>query len=63
MGMTPFLLYVMARVPKTGQSDPYIKNKLAVFTKGKSANESVFGLAPKTISMKIGQWARKALCL
>jgi integrase len=38
----------------------YIRNRLAAFTKGKSANESVFGLAPKTISMKIGGWARKS---
>jgi integrase/recombinase XerD len=40
--------------------NPRIKSQLAAFTKGKSANESVFGLAPKTISLKIGYWARKA---
>ncbi|MDP2916698.1 MAG: tyrosine-type recombinase/integrase [Dehalococcoidia bacterium] len=38
----------------------YIRDRLAIFTKGKSADESVFGLAPKTVSMKIGYWARKA---
>jgi site-specific recombinase XerD len=38
----------------------YIRDRLASFTKGKGANESVFGLAPKTVSMKIGYWARKA---
>jgi len=40
--------------------NPRINNQLAAFTKGKSASESVFGLAPKTISLKIGKWARKA---
>ena len=38
----------------------YIRDRLASFTKGRDADESVFGLAPKTISMKIGYWARKA---
>ena len=38
----------------------YIKDRLAAFVKGKSAQESVFGLAPKTISMKIGEWAKKS---
>ena len=38
----------------------YIKDRLAVFVKGKSPQESVFGLAAKTISLKIGQWARKS---
>jgi len=38
----------------------YIRDQLAVFTKDKSPQESVFNLAPKTISMKIGQWARKS---
>jgi site-specific recombinase XerD len=38
----------------------YICNRLASFTKGKPGNESVFGLAPKTVSMKIGYWAKKA---
>jgi len=38
----------------------YIGDELAAFTKGKSPYESVFNLAPKTISMKIGQWARKS---
>jgi len=38
----------------------YIRDQLASFTKGKPSNESVFGLAPKTVSMKISYWARKA---
>jgi len=38
----------------------YIRDRLATFVKGKSLRESVFGLAAKTISLKIGKWARKA---
>ena len=38
----------------------YIRDQLAAFTKSKSQHESVFGLAAKTISMKIGKWARKS---
>ncbi|MFC2007002.1 tyrosine-type recombinase/integrase [Chloroflexota bacterium] len=40
--------------------NPHIRDQLATFVKGKSIQESVFGLAPKTISLKIGQWARKS---
>ncbi len=40
--------------------NPHIKDRLAAFVKGKSAQESVFGLAAKTISLKIGKWARKS---
>jgi len=38
----------------------YIRGQLASFAKGKSQQESVFGLAAKTISLKIGKWARKS---
>ena len=38
----------------------YIRDRLAAFTKGRGAKESVFGLAPKTVSMKISYWAHKA---
>ena len=38
----------------------YIRDRLAAFTKGKKPEESVFGLAPKSITMKIWQWARKS---
>ena len=38
----------------------HIKDQLASFVKSKSPRDSVFDLAPKTISLKIGQWARKA---
>ncbi len=37
-----------------------IRRELASFTKGMNAGQMVFGLAPKTISLKIGSWARKA---
>jgi len=37
-----------------------IRDQLATFTKGKQPQESVFNLAAKTISMKIGKWARKS---
>ena len=40
--------------------NPYIRDRLAGFIKGKSYQDSVFGLAAKTISLKIWQWARKA---
>ena len=40
--------------------NPYIRDRLAAFVNGKSPQDSVFGLAPKTISLKIGKWARKA---
>ena len=40
--------------------NPYIKDRLATFVKGNPLNESVFGLAAKTISIKIGKWARKS---
>jgi site-specific recombinase XerD len=40
--------------------DDYIRDQLASFVKGKHSDESVFGLAPKTVSLKIGYWARKA---
>jgi integrase len=40
--------------------NPNIRNRLAIYVKGKSPQESVFGLAAKTISLKIGQWARKS---
>ncbi|MFC2034162.1 tyrosine-type recombinase/integrase [Chloroflexota bacterium] len=38
----------------------YIRARLMTFIKNKSPEESVFGLAAKTISLKIGKWARKA---
>ncbi|MFC2002102.1 tyrosine-type recombinase/integrase [Chloroflexota bacterium] len=37
-----------------------IRDKLATFVKGKSPQESIFNLAAKTISLKIGKWARKS---
>ena len=37
-----------------------IRDQLADFTKDKPPQESVFGLAAKTISLKIGKWARKS---
>jgi len=40
--------------------NPYIRDRLASFIKGKDQQDSVFSLAAKTISMKIGQWARKS---
>jgi len=40
--------------------NPYIRDRLATFVKGRPPQESVFGLAPKTISLKIGKWARKS---
>ena len=40
--------------------NPYIKDRLVAFVKGKSIQESVFGLAAKTISLKIGKWAHKS---
>jgi len=40
--------------------NPIIRDKLATFIKGKPHDESIFGLAAKTISMKIGKWAQKA---
>jgi len=40
--------------------NPYIRGRLAAFVKGKAPHERVFGLAAKTISYKIRQWARKA---
>jgi integrase len=38
----------------------YIRDRLAGFVKDKSQQDSVFGLAAKTISLKIGKWARKS---
>ena len=38
----------------------YIRDRLASFTKGMRGDESVFGLSPKTVSMKIKYWAHKA---
>ncbi len=38
----------------------YIRDRLTAFVENKSPQESVFGLAAKTISLKIGKWARKA---
>ena len=38
----------------------YIRDRLTAFVKGKSPQDSVFGLAAKTISLKIGKWARLA---
>jgi len=38
----------------------YIRDRLAGFVKDKSPQESVFGLAAKTISLKTGKWARKS---
>jgi integrase len=40
--------------------NPDIRDQLADFVKGKSHDDSVFGLAAKTISCKIGQWSKKA---
>jgi len=37
-----------------------IRGQLATFVRGRSGEEKVFGLAPKTISLKVSQWARKA---
>jgi len=38
----------------------YIRDQLTAFTKDKPHEESVFGLAAKTISLKIGKWAHKS---
>lgn len=38
----------------------YIRDRLAAFTRGRDADDNVFGLAPESISLKIGGWARKA---
>jgi len=38
----------------------HVRDWLAAFVNGKSPQDSVFRLAPKTISLKIGKWARKA---
>jgi len=40
--------------------NPYIRDRLATFVDGKTLQDSVFGLTAKTISLKIGKWARKA---
>jgi len=40
--------------------NPYIRDRLTSFVKGRSHQESVFSLAAKTISLKIGRWARKS---
>ncbi len=40
--------------------DRDLQDELASFIRGKSQDDRVFGLAPKSISMKILQWARKA---
>ncbi len=40
--------------------NPYIVGKLAAYVGDKSREESLFRLTDKSISMKIGQWARKA---
>jgi len=39
---------------------PFIRDKLASFTSKMSRNQSLFGLARKTISMKMITWSRKA---
>jgi len=38
----------------------YIRDQLSAFTKNMKSSQSVFGLAPTTISLKIGNWTRKA---
>ena len=55
--------YLLVRKGKGGKSreiylNEYIRNRLAVFTKERNTEESVFGLAPKTISMKIAYETR-----
>ena len=40
--------------------NPYITNQLATFVRGKPHDESVFGLAARSITDKIAQWARKS---
>ena len=40
--------------------NPRIRARLGIFTRDRLLQDSVFGLAAKTISLKIGQWARKA---
>jgi site-specific recombinase XerD len=61
-GKTPFLLVRHGKggKPREIPLNDYIRDRLASFTKGRDADESVFGLASKTVSMKIGYWARKA---
>ena len=61
-GKKPFLLVRHGKggKPREIPLNDYVRDRLASFTKGRDADESVFGLAPKTISMKIGYWARKA---
>ncbi|MFC1981992.1 tyrosine-type recombinase/integrase [Chloroflexota bacterium] len=61
-GSDPVLI---VRQGKGGQDravslNKYIRDRLTTFVKGKSLEESVFGLAAKTISLKIGIWARKS---
>ncbi|MFC1977788.1 tyrosine-type recombinase/integrase [Chloroflexota bacterium] len=45
---------------RTVPLNDYIRGQLSAFTKNMKSNQSVFGLVPKTISLKIGNWARKA---
>jgi site-specific recombinase XerD len=61
-GKAPLLLVRHGKggKPREIPLNDYIRGQLATYTKGKDADESVFGLAPKTVSMKIGNWARKA---
>jgi site-specific recombinase XerD len=61
-GKTPFLLVRHGKggKPREIPLNDYVRDRLASFTEGRDADESVFGLAPKTVSMKIGYWARKA---
>ncbi len=46
--------------PRDVPLNPSITERLRVFTRGRKAGDNVFGLAAKTISMKIGQASRKA---
>jgi hypothetical protein len=57
--------YVRVRKGKGGKDrivylTSYIRERLKEFTTGKNPSESVFNLAPKSISMKINYWAHKA---
>ena len=61
-GSNPYLIVRQGKGNKdrTVFLNEYIRGKLANFTRSRSHDESVFGLEPKTVSMKINYWAKKA---
>jgi len=58
----PLLIVRLGKGAKDRSVDlnSYIKDRLAGFIKGKAPEESLFGLAPKSISLKFRYWATKA---